>query len=203
MNEHQENTRRYYDENAVRWSDRKNHMPDTSFYREELDRFDELAEGSVLEVGVGNGKESAILSQNHEYTGADISEGMIRTAREYQPHLEFVQASVTDLKFEDDSFDNFFTAATLLHIPRVEMPKALSEIRRVVKNNGIGFISLKEGEGEEVRENENGRYFSFFNSDEFRGILEDNGFEVIESGVKPDNREGKPNWLTFFVRVTK
>ncbi len=140
------------------------------------------------------------MSEYFNYTGMDISEGLIERARKQYEHTNFTQGSVLDILFESGEFDAFFTAATLLHIPKDKIKKALQEISRVTKSNSVGFISLKKGEGEEEREDEDGRHFSYFNEDEFKKILHLEGFSVLKFFDREDPREGKPNWLMFIVQ---
>ncbi len=201
--DYQKATKKYYNDNAQVWAKSKGHSSD-SFYKDELNIFFELAkEGSVLEIGIGDGKDAEELATKYNYTGIDISEGMVKFAKEKHKNLNFIQGNVTDLPFEDDAFNHFFTAATLLHITREDMPKALGEIKRVVMDEGIGFISLKKGKGEEFRAEENDRLFSYFTIEEFSKILQENGFEVLKTLEKLDGRPNKPNWIEFFVNVQK
>ena len=75
----------------------------------------------------------------------------------------------------------------------------MQDIRFVTKNDGIGFISIKKGEGEMVDDTE--RLFVFYSQDEFKNILIKNGFEILDSGIEPVSE--KTTWLTYFVKVKK
>jgi len=155
-----------------------------------------LPSGKVLEIGSGAGKDAASLIQiGYDYTGTDASGGLIRVAQKRNPEATFKKVSVYDLDFPEQSFDGFWTAATLLHIPKDKIDDALTKIRSQVKVGGVGFISLKEGEGE--REDKNtGRWFSYYSQEEFSEVLERNGFKVADFA----SREGeKDTWLCFWV----
>ncbi len=117
---------------------------------EEIRRFVEtrrLKDKRVLEIGAGSGLLQDIVD---DYTALDISPA----ARRFF-HKPFVEASATAMPFADNTFDAAWSIYTLEHIPNPE--KALSEMRRVVKNNG--YILLRPAwnctpwaaEGYEVR----------------------------------------------------
>jgi hypothetical protein len=64
----------------------------------------------------------------------------------------------------------------------------------VVKRDGVGFISIKQGEGEK-EDTKTGRWFTYYNQDEFAKVLAKNGFYVSSVGI----RQGEiDTWLTFY-----
>ena len=91
----------------------------------------QLSRKKVLEVGAGRGYLQDIVE---DYTGLDISP----TARRYF-HKPFVQASATDMPFRDETFDAIWTIWVLEHVPNPE--QALSEMRRVLKDDGILYLA--------------------------------------------------------------
>jgi len=90
-----------------------------------------LEKKSVLDVGSGRGYLQDIVS---DYTGLDIS-GTVR--RFY--HKPFVQASATEMPFEDNRFDAIWSVRVLEHVPNPE--QMLSEMRRVLKPGGLMFLA--------------------------------------------------------------
>ena len=64
---------------------------------------------------------------------------------------------------------------------------------------GIGFISIKQGEGE--REDETGRLFSYHSQEGFEDLLTKNGFEIIEKDIQPMSES--TIWLIYLVKVKK
>ena len=65
---------------------------------------------------------------------ADLSEGMLEVGRKRRPDMTFVRADVTDLPFEDDSFDAVTMSYGLRNV--ADYPRALSELYRVTKPGG-------------------------------------------------------------------
>lgn len=157
----------------------------------------------LLEIGSGTGRDSLLLSPLYNYTGTDVAEGFIEVSRRKTkgilPAEVFAPVNVYDLAehFLLGSFDLFWSCATLLHCSKHRMKEALGAIHSVVKPGAVGFISLKEGDGEELdRFNGVPRYFFYWQREEFEKELEKAGFKVIEFFVKP----GRLNFLCFFVQ---
>ena len=97
----------------------------------------------VLDFGCGPGTLSvglARLIEPGELHGVDIEESQIAIAQSVAQagghhNATFQVADVTDLPFEDDSFDIAHCHTVLTHVPDTQA--ALSEIRRVLKPGGI------------------------------------------------------------------
>lgn len=197
-----------YDAIAKQWSE-EHAIP--GFWREEMRTFQEfLPFGKVLEVGSGGGRDAKeLIAFGYKYTGTDISSRFVEVAKEKIPEATFLVQSVYDLKFPDDTrFDGFWASAVLLHIPKTKIGKALQRIRNYMRGGGIGFISLKRGEGEKLEERladsnsrNDKRFFAYYSEKEFSNVLLKNGFEVVRAQVRKMSE--KTTWLCFFVRVVK
>ncbi|MFO8064127.1 MAG: class I SAM-dependent methyltransferase [Spirochaetota bacterium] len=98
-----------------------------------------LARGSVLEVGVGTGKNLSHYPAGVTVTGIDFSGAMIERARKRAEESGFenvtlLEMDAEDLQFEDNSFDTVVTSCVFCSVP---LPVAgLREIRRVCKPGG-------------------------------------------------------------------
>ena len=55
----------------------------------------------------------------------------------------FVLMDFQYLKFPPRSFDGFWAAASLLHTPKRKIKSVLGNIHKILKPEGVGFISLK------------------------------------------------------------
>lgn len=159
-----------------------------------------LPTGKILEIGAGAGRDAQTLGEmGCDYTGTDISTGMFALAQERNPGIKLSQQSVYELAFADKTFDGFWAAAVLLHLPKARLGEALGEIQRVCKNNAIGFIAVKDGMGEEVIGD--GRLFSYYQYGEMNPILHQSGFAVLDSVYWPKGK--KTTWRMFFVQAIK
>jgi SAM-dependent methyltransferase len=99
----------------------------------------------VLDVGCGSGWASRIFAAQADrghVTGIDISDEMIRVARESSAafsNLDFQVASAESLPFEKDEFSDAFSMESLYYY--ADMSKALGEIHRVLKPGGA-FVNV-------------------------------------------------------------
>ena len=96
--------------------------------------------GRVLEVGVGTGISLPDYSRSTRLFGVDISEPMLRKARERVSELELTNVEglavmdAADLSFPDDSFDVIVAQYVITTVPDPEA--ALDEFARVLKPGG-------------------------------------------------------------------
>lgn len=98
---------------------------------------------TMLDIGCGNGRLYQLLEKNQvRYIGVDQSEGLIELARQRYRELEFHIADMTELPIEDNSIDSIVSIAAFHHLPDEQMrTKALLEMRRVLKDDGIIFLT--------------------------------------------------------------
>ncbi len=92
----------------------------------------------VLEVATGTGLVArAIADCVKSIEATDFSEEMIATAKrtKHPSNIKFSCADMFDLPFEDNQFDTVIASNVLHIIPEPE--KAMQEIRRVLKPNGL------------------------------------------------------------------
>ena len=59
-----------------------------------------------------------MIAFGYDYTGTDISTGLLNEARKKVPGQSFYEMSVYDLDFPEGTFDGFWASAILLHIPK-------------------------------------------------------------------------------------
>lgn len=179
------------------------------FWIEEFDFYKSIINGKkVIDLGCGAGRDAAVFVENDfDYTGIDASEGMLKVASERVPKGKFQKMDFSKTIFKDGEFDGFWAAASFLHIPKNDVSGVLQEAKRITKNGGVGFISVKEKNGMDegmIDENKYGgisRYFSFYTQDEFKKLLEQNGFSVVKMSTHTEDDERKTNWLCYFVKL--
>jgi len=199
--EREETTRKLYDLNAEEWLAKSGGRERPCFWSAEMQILIFNLEGdkNVLEVGCGPATDGKYLHQmGANVLSTDYSRTMLKIAKELNPKGRFMKMDMEDLHFLDNTYDGFWATACLLHLD--DPNKALSELVRVTKKGGVGFISVKEGEGMEI-DPRTGYSFHYFKDEEFKQIIDNHGMEVIVAGRKA----GSPNhdWLTYVVRVQK
>src|SRR2546421_12197069 len=103
------------------------------------------SDARVLDVGCGSGWATRLLAGsaiNGRVTGIDISDEMVRVAREAsqsQTNVDFQVASAEHLPFDTDEFTHAVSMESLYYYRNI--PKALSEIHRVLRNGGL-FVAV-------------------------------------------------------------
>jgi ubiquinone/menaquinone biosynthesis C-methylase UbiE len=91
----------------------------------------------VLELGCGGGtQETALLAQRFQLTGLDLSARQLERARERVPGASFVQGDLTELDFDDASFDAVVSYYVFNHVPRELLAPTLASVRRVLEPQG-------------------------------------------------------------------
>ncbi|MCX6801078.1 MAG: class I SAM-dependent methyltransferase [Candidatus Diapherotrites archaeon] len=147
----------------------------------------------VLELGCGTGKTlKAILARKpKKVVAVDFSEIAIRIAAEKflkEKNLSIVHADCTDLPFESKSFDIIFCHHVLGAMKLKERKKCVSEMRRILVDNGIViFEDFSSGDlresGKEIEEKtpqkKNGIIQHFFIKKEVKGLFSGAGFRRV------------------------
>ena len=88
--------------------------------------------GKVLDIGCGNGKLVNLLHERGEdIIGIDASDTVIDLCN--KQNGRFMQASVLDLPFEDNSFDTLISTDCLEHISEEDLKIGVIEMARVTK----------------------------------------------------------------------
>jgi ubiquinone/menaquinone biosynthesis C-methylase UbiE len=97
---------------------------------------------TVLDIGCGSGHGSNTLSTKFKTVhGVDIAEEAITYAKEYwqQPNIHFSLGNSMDIPFPENTFDVVVAFEVFEHLN--DWRKFLSEIKRVLKPNGLVYVS--------------------------------------------------------------
>lgn len=118
------------------------------FYMEHLKPYEFIkknAKGkSILEIGFGDGYGSAYLAKvASKVVSIDYEEAVVLTAKNkyIASNLSFIYMDATKLQFEDASFDIVCSFQVIEHIPEEKLLQYLSEINRVLKDDGEFYLS--------------------------------------------------------------
>ncbi len=148
--------------------------------------FERIAnKGVVLEIGCGPGEISNYLKMKGiEIIGLDISEKMIEIAKQLNPFIDFRIGDVFNLKFKDNSVAGIVAPYLIVNFKLDDIPKAFSEIHRVLMEKGQLLISFHSG-SQEIEVNDffvkgNKIPYTYFDSNEIKDKLIETGFKIIE-----------------------
>ena len=153
---------------------------------------------NILDLGCGNGRLlDSLKSKRIEYLGIDQSEKLIKLAGQKHPQNKFEAMKMEDLGLGDAEFDAAFMIASLHHLDSDGRQKALCEANRILKENGILFITvwnlwqpkyqryIKKNEALIHWKNSAGsvlaeRYYHAYTKDELENDLKSAGFKIIK-----------------------
>lgn len=153
----------------------------------------------VLEIGCGNGRDGKeILNFTDDYLGMDISEGMIRLAKEISPTAHFIVADVDFFDFPEN-IDIIFAFASLLHLDKDAIEKVLAKAHKSLMDDGIFYISLKEDlYHEKIKIDQFGeRVFYFYEEKDIQELTTKTGYSIVFTDRQV---KGHTKWITCVLR---
>ncbi|MBB3308946.1 SAM-dependent methyltransferase [Rhizobium sp. BK196] len=184
-------TTSFYDNNAETYATRDRKPPTTR-----LDAF--LAalpkQARILELGCGGGQDCAyMLARGFDVLPTDGSAELARQAE------KLIGSPVKVMRFEElaarEEFDGVWAEASLLHVPRADLPSILTLIRNALKENGVFHASFKAGSAE--GHDGFGRYYNYPSKEWLRELLVAGGWKgVVINEADGGGYDNKPtSWL--------
>ncbi|MCJ7655704.1 MAG: methyltransferase domain-containing protein [Dehalococcoidia bacterium] len=167
---------------------------------------------ALLDVGTGSGRDIRYLLKfpNLKVIGIDNSDGFIHILKELADRGEIPTGSyrkmdMRDLSgFPDESFDIVRHNASIIHLPVIGKgygaDLALSESRRILKQLGLIYVSVKEGKGlkyVDTEEGLGGRVFQFYEMKTIKDLISMNGFRIVHASKVPSSRGEKIAWISI------
>jgi len=184
---------------AVRWSELR--------LERALNAFTSRVGGQrrVLDLGCGPGRDDEFLKElGCQVIGLDLSAGMLHQARRRLPAAPLLRADLRYPPLQSASLDGVWACASLLHLPRADLPAALDQIARLLRRpSGALCLSLKGGEGERwvTGRGEQRYFFAYYQPTEVETMLQRAGFRVLESWTNADQAGRQELWLNFVAGV--
>jgi arsenite methyltransferase len=138
----------------------------------------------ILDVGCGSGNTVEYLKERYSFDsyGIDPSKMLLEEGKVRNPELNIFEGTGEKIPFDDDYMDGIFAECTLSLME--DLPAALNETHRVLKNNGYFVITDVYAKNPEYLELLN--KFSFnsclrglHDIEKLKSALESIGFEVM------------------------
>ena len=104
-------------------------------------------DASVLELGIGPGKDFKLLSQRYQVTGSDFSRVFLERYRKQDSAAELLHLDARTLE-TDRTFDAIFSNKALIHLSPAELQQSFDRQHAVLNDNGLLLHSFWIGEGE-------------------------------------------------------
>ena len=130
---------------------------------------------SVLELGMGSGKDFYILNEMFNATGTDISTLFVDMYKKKHKDADVFILDAITLK-TDRKFDCIYSNKTLQHLTKIEFKQSFKKQKELLNPNGILFHSLWEGDKEENY----GNLLSVYYTKEKLEDIVRNDYDIVE-----------------------
>jgi 2-polyprenyl-3-methyl-5-hydroxy-6-metoxy-1,4-benzoquinol methylase len=100
---------------------------------------------SILDIGCGNGRLLMGLTENINYTGLDISEELLKKAKEAHPEHRFIKADITKVAAWKglSQYDYVYSIGVFHHLPtKKDQTFVLNQIEKHLKPKGKVLITV-------------------------------------------------------------
>ncbi len=131
---------------------------------------------SVLELGMGPGKDLDLLRASFEVTGSDRSTAFLDLYRKTRPDADLLQLDAVALE-TDRRFDALYSNKVLHHLPRDQMERSLARQREILNASGLVLHSFWYGE--EDGEEHEGLLFTHYTEAQLEEAF-GGGYEILE-----------------------
>ncbi len=160
--------------------------------KEKADEFLNSLNGKkILDLGSGSGHHALYFQEKgFDPLCIDISEAMIQLCK--RKGLPARVMDMENVSLPEEHYDGIWAYASLLHIPRANLPSVMEKLASLLKPHGILALTVKEGQGEgfEAQEEYPGtqRWFTYFTEQEMQSLCEP-CFEILKNS-KSTVKEG-------------
>lgn len=189
----------YYNNNAQSFSDSTRNVDMSALYAEFLPLIP--AQGHILDAGCGSARDAKYFKQQGFIVSAfDASEELAALASCY------LQQPVEVKTFQQlnaiNEYDAIWCCASLLHVPKNELPSVFLNLQRALKASGVLYVSFKYGSQQRVH---NGRAFTDLTETALTDLINQHTqMQVIKHWLSDDVRPGRETetWLNALLKKT-
>ena len=129
---------------------------------------------TVLELGIGPGKDMDILKKTYRVTGSDNSQIFLYKCKERYPDSNLLLLDAVTIQ-TDRKFDCIYSNKVLHHLTKDDLTKSLQRQKEMLNPNGILFHSFWKGNKVEEME---GLLFTYYETEDLKKMAESD-FEIL------------------------
>ena len=169
----------------------------------ELNRFISLipSEGKILDLGCGGGRDVQYFADfKLEAVGIDASIKLIDEAKK-RVNGNFEVMDMRNLTFKDEEFNGVWAQDAISYVTKEDVINVLKHISRILKKEGVFFISVRKGSDEILILHEklgkNEVMVGFYEINELEALLREAGFEIMNTYIQDGNDF---TWINVFAK---
>jgi len=182
----------------ARWSKRRHRWP--PLLAEWLKHFP--AGACLLDLGCGGGQDAGDLDRRgYRVVGLDRTSALLSAGRRRYRSLPLVRADLRFLPFQARSFDGLWAAASLMHLPKPNARRILTDLCGLVRPGGLFAATVTYGVKSRFVTDGwvPGRYFARWRKEELARAVRRAGWEIISLRVV-SNQERKGRWINLLAQ---
>lgn len=158
-----------------------------------------LPKGStLLELGMGEGKDLELLSKDYKVLGSDNSEVFINKYKGKNIGIEVLQLDATIMNIER-TFDCIYSNKVLHHLTKKDFIKSLELQKNNLNDKGIIFMTLWNGEYREEIMFDGEIRFTYYLENDIREIVK-NDYDIVTIETYNEFEEHKNDSLLVILR---
>ena len=156
--------------------------------------------GHILDAGCGSARDAAYFkNQGFTVSAFDASPALAELASSY------LQQPVEVKTFQElkcvNQYDGIWCCASLLHVPKAELPQVFLNLQNALKPDGVLYVSFKYGTQERVH---NGREFTDLNESALTALINSHTkLKIIKQWQTVDQRPECESqvWLNALIKA--
>ena len=131
-------------------------------------------DSTILELGIGPGKDMDILKKSYTVTGSDNSQIFLDKYKNNHQDADLLLLDAVTMK-TDRMFNCIYSNKVLHHLTKEDLTKSLQRQKEMLNPHGIVFHSFWKGNKVEEME---GLLFTYYEKEDLKKLVESN-FEIL------------------------
>jgi len=130
---------------------------------------------TLLELGMGPGRDFDVLSKAYQVTGSDVSQVFLDRCKQKNKDVDLLKLDAVTIPTER-KFDCIYSNKVLQHLTKEELKKSLQRQKEVLNPNGIAFHAVWRGDKIEKKK---GLLFMYYQIEGLKKIIGDD-FDILD-----------------------